>query len=100
MDKVGQDSLSNTDATASAPMPARRTGQAPSGARGGHERDGTDDPIRELRYKAMREDGAPSDAPTPHGPRGNMTSRAFNSRSARQLSKSRYQPQEITMANP
>ena len=29
-------------------------GQAPRGVRGGHERDGTDDPIRELRFNTFR----------------------------------------------
>ena len=29
-------------------------GQAPCGVRGGHERDGTDDPIRELRFNTFR----------------------------------------------
>ena len=29
-------------------------GQAPRGVRGGHERDGTDDPIRELRFDTFR----------------------------------------------
>jgi hypothetical protein len=29
-------------------------GQAPRGVRGGHERDGTDDPIRELRFATFR----------------------------------------------
>ena len=29
-------------------------GEAPRGVRGGHERDGTDDPIRELRFKIFR----------------------------------------------
>src|SRR5262249_23307056 len=29
-------------------------GQAPRGVRGGHERDGTDDPIRELRFDDFR----------------------------------------------
>jgi quercetin dioxygenase-like cupin family protein len=35
--------------TPSAPMPADKAGQAPRGVRGGHEPDGTDDPVRELR---------------------------------------------------
>jgi quercetin dioxygenase-like cupin family protein len=32
-----------------------KPGQAPCGVRGGHERDGTDDPIRELRWQNWRE---------------------------------------------
>jgi hypothetical protein len=40
-------------AEAASRRPAR-TGQAPCGVRGGHERDGTDDPIRELRFSTFR----------------------------------------------
>jgi hypothetical protein len=31
-----------------------QAGQAPRGVRGGHERDGTDHPIRELRFETFR----------------------------------------------
>src|ERR1700736_2104570 len=48
-------------ATASAPMPQQdEAGQAPRGVRGGHERDGTDDPIRELRFNTFRVSGSSS----------------------------------------
>ena len=33
----------------------REAGQAPRGVRGGHERDATDDPIRQVRSEADRE---------------------------------------------
>jgi hypothetical protein len=39
-----------------------KAGQAPRGVRGGHERDGTDDPFRELRSKSWRQ---PLERPTP-----------------------------------
>src|SRR6516162_628311 len=51
---VGWTKRVKPDATASAPMQQDEAGQAPRGVRGGHERTGTDDPTRELKFNTFR----------------------------------------------
>src|SRR3979409_928842 len=59
--RTGDDLQGRTELLRAARGPPRRqrqcqqdqAGQAPRGVRGGHERDGTDDPIRELRFETF-----------------------------------------------
>ncbi len=60
--QVNDDLQGRTELLRAARRPRRRqrqcqqdeAGQAPRGVRGGHERDGTDDPMRELRFNTFR----------------------------------------------
>src|ERR1700737_4492131 len=60
--RTGDDLQGRTELLRAARRPPRRqhqcqqdeAGQAPRGVRGGHERDGTDDPIRGLRFNTSR----------------------------------------------